>query len=176
MTLGIVVGWVVAALLGIYDAGGVHAAPWIGVPAIAWPGFHVRLDAGYLLLLLALLFIMLITTIESVSDVVAVQAVSWRRARVIDFRAVQGAVNACALSNLLAGITGTMPHGTYGGSCASLIELNRGRGAHRGRVCGDRVHPAGIPAQGDGAAGQHTVAGGGRLRDGCSRRCCSCRV
>ena len=97
-------------------------------------GFAVRFDAGFWLLLLALMFVTLVTTIESVSDVIAVQAVSWRRQRAVDFRAVQGAVNASALSNLLAGIAGVMPNSTYGGSCASLVELT-GVGTRRVGAC-----------------------------------------
>ena len=123
MTIGVGVGWIVAALLGIYDLSRLSEVPWIGVPVFAWPGFIVQFDADFWLFLVVVLFVMLITTIESASDMVAVQAVSWRRPRAIDFRAVQGAVNACALSNLLSGIAGGMPTATYGGSCASLIEL-----------------------------------------------------
>ena len=60
----------------------------IGVPTIDWPGFLVRLDDSFGVFLLPLLFVMLDTTIERGGDVVAVQTVSRRRPRAVDFRAI----------------------------------------------------------------------------------------
>ena len=60
----------------------------------------------------------LIGAIETVGDGVAVQRVSWRKRRAIDFRAVQGAVAADGLGNLLSGLAATVPNTTYSSSVA----------------------------------------------------------
>ena len=48
----------------------------------------------------------------------AIQQVSWRRPRAIDYRAVQGAVAADAAGNLLSGLAATVPNTTYSTSIA----------------------------------------------------------
>ncbi len=64
----------------------------------------------------------LIGAIETVGDSVAIQRVSWRRSRAVDFRAVQGAVAADGLGNLLSGLAATVPNTTYSTS-VSVTEL-----------------------------------------------------
>ena len=60
--------------------------------------------------------------IETLGDSAAIQRVSWRRPRAIDFRAVQGAVAADGVGNLLSGLAGTVPNTTYSTSI-SVTEL-----------------------------------------------------
>ena len=50
------------------------------------------------------------TTINSISDTVAIQQVAWRRPRATDFRVVQGAHHLMVLTNLLAAALGTLPN------------------------------------------------------------------
>ncbi|MYE23239.1 MAG: hypothetical protein F4Y01_04755, partial [Gammaproteobacteria bacterium] len=38
--IGIVAGSLVAAAFGVYDTARVADAPWIGLPAAAWPAIH----------------------------------------------------------------------------------------------------------------------------------------
>ena len=64
----------------------------------------------------------LVGAIETVGDAIAIQHVSWRRPRAVDFRAVQGAVAADGLGNLLSGLAGTVPNTTYSTS-VSVTEL-----------------------------------------------------
>ena len=70
----------------------------------------------------AFLLVSLIVTLRTISSCVAIQSVSWRRERAVDFRSVQGTINAEGVSNLLCGLTGTVPNTTYSIS-ASLTEL-----------------------------------------------------
>ena len=56
--------------------------------------------------------------VETIGDSVAIQRVSWRRPRAVDFRAVQGAVAADGMGNLLSGLLGTVPNTTYSTSIA----------------------------------------------------------
>ena len=64
----------------------------------------------------------LIGAVETIGDAVGIQRVSWRTPRAPDYRAVQGAVAADGLGNLLSGIAGTVPNTTYSSSI-SVTEL-----------------------------------------------------
>ena len=80
-------------------------------------------------LLPAFVFVTLVGAIETVGDAVAIQRIAWRRPRAVDFRAVQGAVAADGVGNLLSGLAGTVPNTTYSTS-VSVAELT-GVGARR---------------------------------------------
>ena len=135
--IGIVAGSALAASLGLFDVRSVARASWIGIPDVAWPGIHLDFGPLFWGLLPGFLFVAMIGTVRTVSSSVAVQRVSWRRSRALDFRAVQGAVNVDGVSNLLCGVAGTMPNTTYSVG-ASLTELTgvaaRGVGIAAGTV------------------------------------------
>ena len=116
--IGVVVGSVVAGLFGIYDLASVAGAAWIGVPARGWPGFDLSFGPVFWALLPAFVFVTLVGAIETIGDGAAIQRVSWRRPRAVDFRAVQGAVSADGAGNLLSGLAGTVPNTTYSTSIA----------------------------------------------------------
>ncbi len=120
--IGIVAGTVVAAFFGLYDTGRIAEAAWIGVPAGAWPGFDLSFGPTFWALLPAFVFVTLVGAIETIGDAVAIQRVSWRRDRAVDFRTVQGAVAADGVGNLLSGLAGTVPNTTYSSS-VSVTEL-----------------------------------------------------
>lgn len=127
--IGIGAGCVVGFPFGLYDVDRVIAAAWVGLPINVWPGFDVRFDARFWMLLPAFVFVTLVGAIETIGDAVAIQRVSWRNPRAVDFRTVQGAVNADGLGNLLSGLAGTVPNTTYSSSIP-LAELT-GVGARR---------------------------------------------
>ena len=109
--IGIAAGSAIAGVFGLYDVDRVAEAAWIGLPGAAWPGFDLNFGPAFWGLLPAFLFIALIFTIQTVSSAVSIQQVSWRQPRAVDFRAVQGAVAADGVGNLLCGLAGTMPNG-----------------------------------------------------------------
>ena len=131
--IGIVVGCAVAATFGLYDIGAVVEAPWIGFVADAWPGFDLSFGPAFWSLLPAFVFVTLVGAIETIGDATAVQRVSWRERRATDYRAVQGAVAADGVGNLLSGLAGTVPNTTYSSSVA-VVELT-GVAARRVGVC-----------------------------------------
>ena len=135
--IGVVAGSVVSALFGLYDTDRVAEAPWIGVPSVEWPGLDLEFGPAFWSLIPAFLLVTLIVTLRSISSCVAVQSVSWRQGRAVDFRAVQGAANVDGLSNLLCGFAGTVPNTALSVS-ASLIELTgvaaRGVGVATGAI------------------------------------------
>ena len=111
--IGVVAGSAVGALFGLYDFGRIADARWIGIPSVAWPGIDLDFGPAFWSFIPAFLLVTLIVTLRSISSCVAVQSVSWRRKRAVDFRSVQGAVNVDALSNLLCGLAGTIPNTGY---------------------------------------------------------------
>ena len=128
--VGVVAGSVVAGFYGLYDVSRVVAASWIGLPeGGGWPGFDLSFGPVFWTLLPAFVFVTLVGAIETIGDSIAIQRVSWRRPRAVDFRAVQGAVAADGMGNLLSGLTGTVPNTTYSTSVA-VAELT-GVGARR---------------------------------------------
>ena len=116
--IGIVAGSAVAGYYGLYDTGRIADAAWIGIPTLAWPGFDLDFGPTFWSLLPAFVFVTLVGAIETIGDSVAIQRVSWRRPRAVDFRAVQGAVGADGVGNLLSGLAGTVPNTTYSSSVA----------------------------------------------------------
>ena len=120
--IGVVAGSVVAAFFGLYDVDRVAEASWIGLPDAGWPGLDLSFGSQFWSLLPAFVLVTLIGAIETIGDAVAVQRVSWRQPRAVDYRVVQGAVAADGTGNLLSGLAGTVPNTTYSSS-VSITEL-----------------------------------------------------
>ena len=120
--IGIATGCAVAGAYGLYDTQLVAEAGWIGLPAGAWPGFDLTFGVAFWSLLPAFVFVTLIGAIETIGDGVAIQRVSRRRPRAIDYRVVQGAVTADGVGNLLSGLAATVPNTTYSSS-VSVTEI-----------------------------------------------------
>ena len=108
--IGVLSGSAVAAFFGLYDVDGIAEASWIGVPAAAWPGLDLDFGPLFWGFLPAFLLVSLIESVQTISNAVAAQRVSWRRPRAADFRAVQGALAAAGTGNLLCGLAGTVPN------------------------------------------------------------------
>ncbi len=122
---GVVVGSVVAAAFGLYEFDRVLDAPWFGLPQGEWAGFDLEFGPAFWALLPAFLLVSVIASIRTISGAVAIQRVSWRRRRAVDFRAVQGAITVDGLGNLLSGIAGTVPNAAtaVGASVAELTGI-----------------------------------------------------
>lgn len=119
---GVIAGCIVGGFFGIYDTARVSEAAWIGFPEGGWPGFDLSFGPTFWTLLPGFIFVTLIGAIETIGDSVAIQRISWRRPRAVDFRSVQGAVAADGVGNLLSGLAGTIPNTTYSTS-VSITEL-----------------------------------------------------
>lgn len=120
--IGVIAGSVVGGFYGLYDLGRIADAAWIGIPTTGWPGFDLEFGATFWMLLPAFVFVTLVGAIETIGDAVAIQKVSWRTRRAVDYQSVQGAVAADGLGNLLSGLVGTVPNTTYSTS-VSVTEL-----------------------------------------------------
>ena len=131
--IGIVIGCLIAAWFGLYDTARIAAAGWIGVPDGGWPGFNLDFGPTFWILLPAFIFVTYVGAIETVGDSVAIQSVSWKHRRAIDYKVVQGAVSADGVGNFLSGLAGTIPNTTYSTSIA-VVELT-GIASRRVGVC-----------------------------------------
>ena len=135
--IGVLVGSGITAFFGLYDVERVAEAPWVGVPAGEWPGFDLDFGPSFWALLPSFLLVAVISTIRTISGAVAIQRVSWRRPRAVDFRAVQGAIMVDGLGNLLSGFAATTPNTatTVGASVTELTGVGaRGVGVAAGTI------------------------------------------
>ncbi len=107
--IGIVAGCIVAAGFGIYDIDRVIEAPWIGPPTVS-PGLGLEFSFPFWSLLPAFLFLGVIISIQTNGAAIAMQRVSWRDSRAVDFRAVQRALAGTGVTNLMAGVAGAVPN------------------------------------------------------------------
>ncbi len=122
---GMLAGSVVGGLFfGIYDTGRVLEASWIGGPALAWPGLDLGFGPDFWTLLPAFVLLTFVGAMDTIGDCIAIQRISWRRPRAIDFQSIQGALTADGLGNLLSGLMGTVPNTTYVHSIA-VADLTR---------------------------------------------------
>ena len=131
--IGIVAGCIVAIPSGMYDAGLVAAAPWIGLPAGNWPGLDLEFGPEFWGLLPAFLIVAIINAMRTMSYATETQQASRRRSRATDHRSVQGAVAADGLGNALAGLLAVTPATTHGYS-ASMIRIT-GVASRRVGIC-----------------------------------------
>ena len=123
--VGIGAGSAIGGLVfGIYDITRILEADWVGLPAVAWPGLDLSFGPAFWALLPAFVLVTLIGALDTIGDSIAIQRASWRRPRAIDFRAIQGALTADGLGNLLSGLVGTVPNTTYAASI-SVAEITR---------------------------------------------------
>lgn len=120
--IGVVAGSAVAGIFGFYDVHRVAKASWIGLPQGTWPGFDLKFSTVFWTLLPAFVLVALIDTMQTISASIAIQHVSWRQPRAVDFRAVQGAVAAAGIAKLFSGLSGTVPNTTYS-TTVSMTEL-----------------------------------------------------
>lgn len=120
--LGVVIGSVVSGAFGMVNGAKVMAAPWIGLPQAGWPGVAISPTYEFWALLPAFVLITFVGGIETFADGIAVQRSAWRTPRPIDFRAVQGAINADGFGSFIAGLFGTVPNTVYSMS-VGIMEL-----------------------------------------------------
>jgi NCS2 family nucleobase:cation symporter-2/xanthine permease XanP len=133
--IGIVAGTLLSALFGDLDVTRVREAAWIGVPELSIPGFDLSFGPNFWSLLPAFVIVTVVGAIETFGDAIAIQRISNRDKVPVDFRVVQGALNADGLGNLLSGLLGTLPNTTYSTSI-SVVDLTGVAARKVGLFCG----------------------------------------
>ncbi|MDF2095979.1 uracil-xanthine permease family protein [Aquibaculum arenosum] len=131
---GVLTGCLVAWSIDLLDVSAVATAPWFGLPSVAWPGLDLSFGPAFWGLLPAFIIVTLVGAVETYGDAIAIQRLSHREQRPLDFKVIQGAVYADGVGNLLSGVAGTLPNTTYSDSVA-VVEMT-GVAARRVAVFG----------------------------------------
>jgi xanthine permease XanP len=116
--IGVGLGTLVATWFGHLDVTKVMAAPWLGIPGEDWPGIDLSFDARFWSLLPAFALLSLVGCMETYADGISAQRMSHRKERPIDFRSVQGAINADGTGSIFAALLGTVPNTVFSTSLA----------------------------------------------------------
>ncbi len=136
--IGIATGSLVALAFGLYDLARVIEAPWFGVPRGGWPGIKLDMGPAFVGLLPGFVFVALVGATQTIVSAVAIQRVSWRRPRAVDYRAVEGCMAADGFCKLLSGLAGIMPTQTIAAISVPAVQLTgvgaRGVGIAAGGV------------------------------------------
>ncbi len=111
--LGMVAGLLVSWYFGLMHDQDLTQYPWMGWLQGTWPGLVFDLKLDYLPLAAALAVLTVINGVQAIGNSMAVQQVSHREHRTIDYRVVQGTLYGDALGNVISGILGTVPNETY---------------------------------------------------------------
>lgn len=120
--IGIVIGTITAAFIGLYDFTPVMDAAWVGIPNFSQLSIDYSLNSSFFTLLPSFIFVTIIGMVETIGDSIAIQRVSKRNPTSPDYRVVQGAVGADGFGNLLSGCLAIVPNTTYSSSI-SVTEL-----------------------------------------------------
>ena len=133
----IFLGCLAGVALGAYDLRGFLEAPWFAFPEFsAWPGLSPVLDENFLALLPVFFIVSAVVAVKAGNEGAAIQPVSRRSPRAIDFRGVQGTVNAGGIGVLLSGIAGILPILIYLPSSIALINFTGVAARRTGYVIG----------------------------------------
>ena len=110
---GLAAGCLTALATGDWHFTQTGASAVVGFPIGEWEAPTFPANAEAFAVLGAFVIATLSGTFETVGDAIAVQRVSLRDFRKIDYEAVRGSLNADAVGNALAGIMCTTPNTTY---------------------------------------------------------------
>ena len=133
--LGVIAGTLLAGVYGLYDVSRIIEASWVGLPELGWPGLNIHFGSAFWALLPGFILAATISSIRTMSSAVAVQRISWRKPRAVDYRLVQGAVATDGISNMFAGLLGAIPGAAYSLG-ASLTQLTGVASRHVGIAAG----------------------------------------
>ena len=118
----ILAGCAASVLLGVYDVSRALEAPWVALPEFqAWPGLTPVYDSHFLALLPVFLIVSAVVAVKASNEGAAIQQVSQRRPRAVDFRSVQGTLHAGGVGVLLSGLLGIVPALIYLPTSMALV-------------------------------------------------------
>ena len=111
--VGLAAGCIAAAITGDWAFNQSREAAIVGFPIGEWEAPTFPTSGAAFAVLGAFVIATLAGTFETVGDAIAIQKVSLRNFRRIDYEAVRGALNADGVGNALAGLFCTTPNTTY---------------------------------------------------------------
>ena len=107
--VGIIIGCVVAAALGIYDFDRVVEAQWVGIPR-ELPRLGFDFGISFWTLVPSFVFLGVIIAIQANGASIAMQHAAHRGDRAVDFREVQATLAGGGVTNLIASVFGAVPN------------------------------------------------------------------
>ena len=111
--VGLAAGCIAAAITGDWSFTQTKDAAIVGFPIGEWEAPTFPTSGAAFAVLGAFVIATLAGTFETVGDAIAIQKVSLRNFRRIDYEAVRGSLNADGVGNALAGLFCTTPNTTY---------------------------------------------------------------
>jgi NCS2 family nucleobase:cation symporter-2/xanthine permease XanP len=111
--IAMVCGCCVALSVGQLHFNHAMAAPWFGLPPMAWPGIELNLQVVHLPLLFAFAMSMIVSMIENTGNIMLVQQISQRNLKRFSYDRIQGGLYCDGLSKVLAGLLGTAVPSIY---------------------------------------------------------------
>jgi len=111
--IGMAAGLLVAWPLGLLPSRSLDPYPWFGWFRGEWPGLDLDLKVEHFSLFATLAVLTVINGVQAIGNSMAVQRVSHREPRQVDYRVVQGTMYGDALGNIISGLLGTVPNETY---------------------------------------------------------------
>jgi len=111
--IGMAGGLCTAWVLGQFEFQKLLANPWLGAFPGSWPGLTYDLNIDYLPLFAALAVLTVINGVQAIGNSMAVQQISHRKPRPINYNVIQGTMYGDAVGNVISGFAGTIPNETY---------------------------------------------------------------
>ncbi len=111
--LGMGAGLLVSWYFGILHLQTLRDYPWFGWFRGTWPGLTFDLNWSCLPFAVVLVVLTVINGVQAIGNSMAVQRISHRSQRKIDYGVIQGTLYGDALGNVIGGLLGTIPNETY---------------------------------------------------------------
>lgn len=111
--IGMAAGLLVSWALGLFYFVDYGSFPWLGKFRGSWPGLTFDLKFEHLSLLATMGVLTVINGVQAIGNSMAVQRVSHRDPRQVNYQVVQGTMYCDALGNFISGLLGTVPNETY---------------------------------------------------------------
>ncbi len=105
----VIVGLVLAVPLGYYGTDIIADTPWLHLPGLGWPGLDLTFSTDFWTLLPVFVLVNLTAFMKAVGDLSVIHRASYRNQAAVDFRSVQGGLNAYGIGTLASGLLGTLP-------------------------------------------------------------------
>ena len=118
--IGMAGGLLVSWSLGVLDLEKAFSYPWIGTFPGSWPGIATDLKMEHLPLFAVLAVLTVVNGVQAIGNSMAVQTISHREDRQIDYQVIQGTMYGDALGNVITGALGTAPNETYAENIAAM--------------------------------------------------------
>ena len=98
---GIICGRIAGSFFGLHDTRLVSEASWVGIPEGGYEGINLNFGTDFQVLLPVFVLVMVVSSIKTVGEIIAIQRVSWRNPRATDFRITQVAAVANSVGSVL---------------------------------------------------------------------------